>query len=220
MSTKIIEGVEYILKSSVEQIIKDRVNKVATRASQYETQVSELQSKINGMKDAVSNVDILTSKIEELQAQLSQSNDKYQRFQTISKHGVSNQKMIDAIEWTYKYEQERLPKKDQQSLSDWLDHQVANPDQAHDLLRPHFQALQANKQPMSPETSAPSQTPPSQTPPSLQTTRDPIPPPSANRGAIPHQDESNFWDRAANDPKFYEANREEIRQRINNNRRQ
>ena len=39
------EGKTYILKSDVENIIKDRISKVASRAQGYETQISELKAR-------------------------------------------------------------------------------------------------------------------------------------------------------------------------------
>lgn len=221
MSTKIIEGVEYILKSSVENIIKDRVSKVAARANQAEAKVNDLQSKLSDMSKSVSNVDILTSRIEELQSELGKSEQKYTRFQSISKHGLSDPRMVAAVEYVYDYEQQKLPKKDRQSLSDWLDYQVENPDQSHPLLEPHLRSLKNQSSPAPQQSSPPSQqqqpSPPSQQqqPPSRRYEI-----PATNKGALPNPEDVNFWHEAATNPKFYEANREEIKERLASNKRQ
>ena len=221
MSTKLIDGVEYILKSSVETIIKDRVSKVAARASSAEHMVTQLETQLTEMSQSAGSVETLNSQITDLQNQLNQSNQKYTRFQSISKHGLSDPRMVAAIEWSYDYEQQRLPEESKQSLSDWLDHQVANPSEAPVILRPHLKALNKTATPITQSESAPpAQVAPPAPPAPPVATPAPIPPPSTNRGAIPSPDESNFWQEAASNPKFYEANREEIRARINSKRRQ
>ena len=206
MTTKTFEGEEWILKSSVETIIKDRVSKVAARASTAESRIQELNSKISDMSKSVSNVDILTSKIEELQTQLSTSNQKFQHYKSISKHGLNDPEMIEDIEYFYKKSQSKLPKKDQQNLSDWLDTQVSNPSAAPKLLRPHLESLQS-KQPATEQPAAESSMMPSTIPSAPSA---PSAAPAVNRGAIPSPESQDFLSRAASDPDFYRENRSQI----------
>jgi len=225
MSTKIIEGVEYILKSSVEQIIKDRVSKVALRANTAEEKITDLNAQLDTYKQTASSVDILNTRIEELQSNLSKSEQKYTRYQSISKHGLSDPEMVEAIEWSYERAMSKLDNDKKSSLSDWLEVQVSNPSEAPTILRPHLKSLQSPTAPPAPTAPTTEGSPEQSLSPSQQSLRDaysnpsppvaPVaPPPSANRGAIPSPDEQNFWKEAAENPRFFEQHREEIKTRL------
>ncbi len=105
------EGQTFILKSDMEEIIKDRVSKVATRANEAETQLKELQGKLTEAEKRTSSADILASRVEELQSQLDSSKSRFERYQAISKHGLVDEDMVEAVEWSYERSQRIYSKK-------------------------------------------------------------------------------------------------------------
>ena len=62
------EGQTYILKSSMEEIIRERVAKVATRANEAEQAAKDLQERLQEAEKKTSSADILASRVEQLQA--------------------------------------------------------------------------------------------------------------------------------------------------------
>ena len=111
--------------------------------------------------------------------------------------------MVEAVEWSYERAQKNVPKKDRQTLVEWLDTAVQNPEQAPSILRPHLQALQAEQ--------APSQEAPSQEATESQSLMQPPQAPVTNRGARAPTDTADILTRAASDPEFYAQNREAIK---------
>ena len=197
------EGQTFILKSDMEEIIKDRVSKVATRANEAETQLKELQGKLTEAEKRTSSADILASRVEELQSQLDSSKSRFERYQAISKHGLVDEDMVEAVEWSYERSQKDLSKKDRVPLGEWLDQQISNPESAHALLRPHLQQL--NQSTPEQGEAAPEQEAPIQE-------AAPIPqPPPVNNGAVraPNQ-HGDIIQLGLKDPEFYAQNREKI----------
>ena len=139
------EGQTYVLKTDMETAIKDRISKVTTRAQEAEKQVRSLQGELEQAQKGAGISDTLAQQVDELREQLQTSNQRYERYQAISKHGMVDPDMVEAIEWSYERAQKDVPKKDRQSLVEWLDSAVQNPDQAPSILRPHLQALQAEQ---------------------------------------------------------------------------
>ena len=205
------EGKTYILKSDVENIIKDRISKVASRAQGYETQLSELKAQLETASKSQGTIDILTNQVNELQSQLTGANQKYTRFQAASKHGFNNEDMLEALEYSYEKAMKKLPKKSQVPLSEWLDNCVQNPEQAPVLIRPHLPTAQAQAQtqPTEPAQAQPeptlTQQPQTQTPPI----------PRVNSGTIPAPEQGDIIGRAMKDQNFYAQNREAIIQAWN-----
>ena len=72
-------------------------------------------------------------------------------------HGLTDQDMVDAIEWQYNRAMAKTAKKDQLPLADWLQNHVENPDSAPQLLRPHLAKL--HSQPVPDATPAPDTAP-------------------------------------------------------------
>ena len=134
------EGKIYILKSQVESIIKERVGKVAQRATLAEQQLEEAHQRIEKSEKAMSSIDILNQQLIDMQSKLSTSEKRFSRYQSISKHGLTDPDLIEAIEWTYERAQSKKEDKDRLSLSDWLDSQVENPDEAPITIRPHLRS--------------------------------------------------------------------------------
>lgn len=217
------EGRTYVLKSEMENIIKERIGKVANRATTAEKALEEAQSRLAKAEKAMSSVDILNQQLAEMQTRLQSSEQRFERYQSISKHGLTDPDLVEAIEWSFERAQKGKSDKERQTLSDWLDQQVDNPDSAPITIRPHLQALKMigedNEQSVQdlPEASTAAQ---------LQQLGEPLESqtaaaPRANVGAIPAPDSPGFLDRALKDPEFYAANRDKVMQAWKNrNRRQ
>jgi len=216
------EGRTYVLKSEMESIIKERIGKVASRATTAEKALEEAQSRLSKAEKAMSSVDILNQQLAEMQTRLKSSEQRFERYQSISKHGLTDPDLVEAIEWSFERAQKGKSDKERQTLSDWLDQQVENPESAPITIRPHLQALKmigednAETGQDLPEASTASQ---------LQALGESFEPqqaaPRTNVGAIPAPDSPGFLDRALKDPEFYAANRDKVMQAWKNrNRRQ
>ena len=198
------DGQTYVLKTDMETAIKDRISKVTARAQEAETQVRSLQGELEQANKGAGISDTLAQQVDELREQLETSNQRYQRYQAISKHGMVDPDMVEAVEWSYERAQKNVPKKERQTLVEWLDTAVQNPEQAPAILRPHLQALQAEQ--------APAQDAPAQDAPQSQSLMQPPQAPVTNRGARAPTDTPDLLSRAASDPEFYAQNREAIKQ--------
>ena len=197
------EGQTYILKSSMEEIIRERVAKVATRANEAEQAAKDLQERLQEAEKKTSSADILASRVEQLQAELDSSKSRYERYQAISKHGLVDEDMVEAVEWSYERSQRDVAKKDRKSLGEWLEEQVANPDQAHALLRPHLHSLaQEQAAPIQGEEAPPLEVEAAAPPPSM---------PAVNNGAVrPPSQAGDIIDLGLQDRDFYKQNRDKI----------
>jgi DNA replication initiation complex subunit (GINS family) len=209
------EGRTYVLKSEMESIIKERIGKVASRATAAERSLEEAQSRLAKAEKAMSSVDILNQQLSDMQTKLQGSEQRFERYQSISKHGLTDPDLVEAIEWSFERAQKNKSDKERQTLSEWLDQQVDSPDTAPITIRPHLQALKmigedaaAEGAPMQ-EASTASQ---------LQSLGESLEPreqaaaPRTNVGAIPAPDSPGFLDRALKDPEFYAANRDKVMQ--------
>lgn len=202
------DGNVYVLKSDMESVIKDRIAKVSARAQQAEEQVRTLQTDLDAAKQSAGTSDVLAQQLEEYREQLQQANSRFDRYKAISKHGLVDDDMIEAIEWSYEKSQSKVSKKDRVSLTDWLESAVSNPDNAPTVLRPHLLQLQqqANSTQENSEqmNSEPSSTP-QVTPQVTQQTA-----PNVNAGAMPPVDGPDIIQRGLNDSDFYQSNRDAI----------
>jgi len=217
METKEIDGVEYVKKSEVENIIKQRVDKVASRANEAELANKELQSRLEKASKSDSTIDLLTQQIETMKQQLSKSEQKYTRFQAMSKHGLVDPDIVDAIEWSYEKSQAGKKKGEVVNLGEWLDSIVTDPSTAPTVLRPHIQNLQAQvveaSSDMDVDTSTQNQLAQME-----QVERRPAP--QTNNGVRPSPEPSNLIERGLKDADFYAQNRDEIRKAWNSRRRE
>lgn len=199
------EGKTYILKSQMESIIKERVGKVAQRATIAEDALTQAEKRLEKAEKAMSSVDILNQQLSDMQTKLSTAEKRFTRYQSISKHGLTDPDLIEAIEWSYERAQKGVADKDRVSLSDWLDSQVENPDKAPLTIRPHLRALKevvtsTEEAPSVPEANTQAQ----------MAELERATPPRSNSGAIPAPDGPAFLDRALKDPDFYAANRDKV----------
>ena len=195
------EGQKYVLKSDIENIIQQRVSKIATRANEAEQQLKEAQGRLSEMEKHVSSSDMLAAQVSELKEQLSSSTQRYERYTSISKHGLVDPDMVETIEYLYDKSQKGVSNKERVQFSEWLDNQVQNPDSAHLMLKPHLQQLQsqiATEEPVSPEE------------PAIQEQPSAAPPPSMNTGAKPSPDPVSIQNARFGDMDWYAANREQL----------
>ena len=135
---KIIKGVEYIQKDSVDEIVRSRIAKYSEKLTAAESRISEFESQLDEAKAKSGLVDNLTSQMETLKGELLQANSRYERHSTISSHGISDPSIRDAVEWAYDKQMSDLPKKDRVGLGDWLSGINSNPETAPAFLRPFF----------------------------------------------------------------------------------
>ena len=84
------EGRVYVLKSEIESIIKERIGKVASRATTAEQALEEAQRRLEKAEKAMSSVDILNQQLAEMQTKLQNSEQRFSRYQSISKHGLTD----------------------------------------------------------------------------------------------------------------------------------
>lgn len=217
------DGRTYVLKSEMENIIKERIGKVATRATTAEKALEEAQSRLAKAEKAMSSVDILNQQLTEMQTRLQSSEQRFERYQSISKHGLTDPDLVEAIEWSFERAQKGRSDKERQTLSDWLDQQVESPESAPITIRPHLQALKMIGED---NADAAGDLPEASTAAQLQELGESLEPqqaaaPRTNVGAIPAPDSPGFLDRALKDPEFYAANRDKVMQAWKNrNRRQ
>ncbi|MAA65650.1 MAG: hypothetical protein CL581_12830 [Alteromonadaceae bacterium] len=205
--TKIIEGVEYIQKEHVDEIVRQRIAKYSERLAQTESKLGEYESQLDEAKSKMGLVDNLTSQVESLQSELKTSNSRYERHTTISQFGINDGDVRDMVEWQYDRAMSNLPKKDRVDLGQWLETIKTDPTTAPSTLRPFFET-QPNTQP---DTT--SNEPPQPTQGLQQTQTQLTPPPSSNRGvqSQPTAAPNDLLSRAT-DPTFYSQNREAIRE--------
>lgn len=203
MSTITHEGQEYILKTHMESVIKDRVAKVAKRANEAESILQDYQNQIEEQKKAIGTVDVLSQQVTELQSKLQSSEKKYTRFTAISQHGLTDPDMIEAVEWTYDKAMSKLNKKDKVDLNSWLSSQVENPDTAPIMLRPHLQSLKP----------ATTETPQQEKPVEAAA---PQKYPQVNAGRRDTPEVQDVLSRGMSDPDFYRANRDSVMSAWNN----
>lgn len=210
METQEIDGVEYVKKSDVENIIKQRIDKVAARANEAELAAKELQQKLEKASKSDSTIDLLHQQIETMKGELLKSEQRFERFQSMSKHGFHDPEIIDAIEWTYEKSQAGKKKGETQNLGEWLDTIVSNPDQAPVILRPHLQSQPAAAPQSTIEQSIEAPSTQEQLSQLAQHTER-RPAPQTNNGVRPAPEPSNIIERGLKDPDFYAQNREEIK---------
>ncbi len=210
------EGVEYILKSHVDEIVRQRIAKYSEKLTATESRLSEYQSKLDEASAKIGLVDNLTSQVESLQGELTTANSRYERHTVISQYGITDNGVRDAVEWAYEREMSGRAKKDRQALGDWMQNIHDNPDNAPAVLRPFISAPQASEQTEQAAQPQMQQQMPQaqmQMPQTQMQTPPPVAPASNNGVAAqtgaPVPD--NILQRAA-DPAFFAQNRDAIRQ--------
>ena len=227
MSTKIIEGVEYIEKSAVDQIVSSRLTKLAEKLRSAEDNAAQLQAQLDSSASRLTEADGLAGTVADLRAQLESANSRYDRHSTIAQIGITDPDLRDAVEWQFERSQQSVAKKDRVSLGEWLQNQMASPESAPAVLRPHLQALtqpqQATQQATQQAAEAPASTLASQKPTGeMHATVSPamaqalnVQAPASNAAVVQAPDNATSADilrRAQNDFEFYRANRTLVQQ--------
>ena len=200
--TKTIEGVEYIQKDHVDEIVRQRIAKYSERITQSESKLGEYEAQLDEAKAKMGLVDNLSTQVESLQTKLKTSNSRYERHTTISQFGINDGDVRDMVEWQYDRAMSNLSKKDQVDLGQWLETIKTDPTTAPSTLRPFFETqveTQTDTNPQPPQSVQPAVTQMS-------------PPPSSNRGVKSQSTAApNDLLTRATDPTFYAQNREAIR---------
>lgn len=201
------EGQTYVLKTDMENAIQARLQKMSARAAEAEQQAAQLQETIDGMNGRLGAIDNLQSQIDQYKQQLEQANGRFDRYQTVSKFGMTDPDQMELIEWQYEKTMSKRNKKDHQSLGDWLEGLVQDPSTAPIALRPHLQAIATKEAPQAAEAAPQAAEAPQALP----------QPPRMNNGAItaPPKTE-NLVERGLRDLDFYRENREAIKKAFYN----
>lgn len=205
--TKIIEGVEYIQKDHVDEIVRQRIAKYSERIAQTESKLGEYESELDAARAKMGLVDNLTNQVESLQGELKTAQSRYDRHTTISQFGINDGDVRDMVEWQYDRAMSNRAKKDRVELGEWLETIKTDPTTAPSTLRPFFET-QTDTQPNTTSNEPPQPSQGFQQPQPQLT-----PPPSSNRGvqSQPTAAPNDLLSRAT-DPTFYAQNRDAIRE--------
>ena len=215
------EGKTYILKSQVESIIKDRVSKVAQRASEAESQVSDLSKQIDSFKSKQASLDMLTEQIDKLKSDLKVSETKFTRYQSMTKLGISEPDLIEAIEWQYDRSMNGKSQKEIVPINEWLENQIQNVDEAPITIRPHLQKIASqsevpdNDSQLANDSQALERIAEYDQQVNVASEAVQSLPPQTNRGAVPPPEGKDILRRAMQDPDFYSNNVEAVQKAWN-----
>jgi hypothetical protein len=196
------EGNTYVLKTDMEAAIKERISKVTSRAQEAEEQLRTIQADLTEAQKSAGISDTLNQQLEEYREQLHKANNRYDRYKAISKHGLVDEDMVEAIEWAYEKSMSKVGKKEQVPLTEWLETAVQDPSKAPAVLRPHLQTLQTEQ-----VTDQVTEQVTDHVPEAVQERPTA---PAVNTRAQPPTEAPNILQRAANDSDFYKDNREAI----------
>ena len=195
------EGKTYILKSQVEGIIKDRISKIASRASEQEQRANELETSLADIQQRAASIDIISAQLEEMKGKLSASETRYHRFQAVSKYGITEPDIIEAIEGSYEKSMKNKSKKEHVSLEDWISNHIQSPDTAPILLRPHFMQVSKERAPQEEQSTQQQQ---QNTPAESNFV-------STNQNTVKAPEQGNPTTQGLKSQKDWKANREAIR---------
>ena len=84
------DGVEYLEKSGVDELIRGRIAKVSERARFAESRVKELEVEVEGSRGAAQKLEALTTTVEGLQAELKIAGEKYAIHSAIANQGFTD----------------------------------------------------------------------------------------------------------------------------------
>ena len=210
MKTITHEGQEYILKSEVDGIVRERLSKVTENKRSAEKRVQELESQLEDMSSKVKGAEAMASQLATLQDELAISNQRYERHQAIAAQGITDPEVRDLVEWQYNKAMDSKAKKDRVPMGEWMA-SMKEGGEVPTVLKPYFQAQEAPQN--APQESTPANVDRSQIQ-SLQEAPQSTPRPSTNQGvaqATNHSTSGDVWKRAASDFEFYQQNRAELR---------
>lgn len=130
------DGVEYLEKSGVDELIRGRIAKVSERARFAESRVKELEVEVEGSRGAAQKLEALTTTVEGLQAELKIAGEKYSIHSAIASQGFTDSDTRDMIEWSWRRAMEGKGAKEKVELGEWLEALRASPEEAPGHLRP------------------------------------------------------------------------------------
>ena len=210
MKTITHEGQEYILKSEVDGIVRERLSKVTENKRSAEKRVQELETQLEDMSSKVKGAEAMASQLATLQDELAVSNQRYERHQAIAAQGITDPEVRDLVEWQYNKAMDSKAKKDRIPMGEWMA-TMKEGGEVPTVLKPYFQAQEAPQN--APQESVPTNVDRSQ----IQALGEPLqstPRPSTNQGvaqATNHSTSGDVWKRAASDFEFYQQNRAELK---------
>jgi|TARA_R100000479_G_scaffold171087_1_gene114286 hypothetical protein len=214
------EGQEYILKSEVDGIVRERLSKVAEGKRMAEGKVSELEAQLETMNEKVKGVDAMASQLSQLQDELAVSNQRYERHSAIASHGITDPEIRDLIEWQYTKAMDGKSQKDKKSLSEWISG-MGESGEIPTVLQPYFRITEEGQEQAPAQGQAPAQT---QAPAPSPSSNPMAQRPTSNQGVAQTQDHStsaDMWKRAGSDFEFYQQNRAQLKKQyyeMRNNR--
>ena len=132
----------------------------------------------------------------------------------MSQHGITDQDLIDVIEWQFNKSMKDKPKKEQVPLEEWFQQHLNNPAEAPVSLRPHLESLKpAQVQEVSEQDEL---TDVYQKELGLEGLQHreyaQTLPPNTNKGAVPAPEGKDIIRTAMSDQNFYNQNVDAIRQ--------
>ena len=205
------EGLEYVLKSDMEQAVQSRIQKLSSRAIQAEELAKSFQDKLDNQAGELSKIEKLGNRIQELEGELDTANSRYQRHTTMADYGFQDPEIRDLVEWQYdkamKGQDSKVP------MSDWLKSMKEDPTQAPITLRPHLKVEEAAPPEGQPAQANVETFQPGQPAPQVAMDQPAILPPKTNTGTVqaPVKSGDLLKRLATEDLDFYRANRESIR---------
>ena len=208
MKTVTHEGLEYVLKSDMEQAFQSRIQKLSSRAIQAEEQARAYQEQLDSQAGELQKIQTLGSRVQELESELETANTRYQRQVLMADQGFQDPEIRELVEW--QYSKATKGQENPVSMSEWLQAMKADPSQAPVTLRPHLQIESAPSEGSAEAVQENGMEP--QAP--VQTQMDPpaMLPPKTNTGTVQAPVQStDLLKRASEDLDFYRANREAVR---------
>jgi len=210
MKTITHEGQEYILKTEVDGIVRERLSKVTENKRSAEKRVSELEAQLEDMSGKVKGAEAMASQLASLQDELAVSNQRYERHQAIAAQGITDPEVRDLVEWQYNKAMDSKAKKDRVPMGEWMA-TMKEGGEVPTVLKPYFQAQEGTQN--APQESTSTNPDASQ----IQSISEPLQSqtrPTTNQGVAPttnHSTNGDMWKRAASDFEYYQQNRAELR---------
>ena len=153
MDIKNFDGKEWVLKSDLETIIKNRIANSQAKIQEAENNNLKLMSELKKAQELSGIADQWRKQAEQMEQSLQKAEQKFNRFQAIASNGFTDPELVAATEWAY---DRAMQGKDQKiPLSDWLSGLKAEPEKAPLILRPHLQNSPSPAVSVEPQTENP-----------------------------------------------------------------
>ena len=208
MKTVTHEGLEYVLKSDMEQAFQSRIQKLSSRAIQAEELAKQYQEQLDSQAGELQKIQTLGSRVQELESELETANTRYQRQVLMADQGFQDPEIRELVEW--QYSKATKGQENPVSMSEWLEAMKADPSTAPVTLRPHLNTESVPSEGSSEGVQEAVQE--SQAPVQAQMDPPAILPPKTNTGTVQAPVQStDLLKRASEDLDFYRANREAVR---------